>query len=80
MSQIFVLFFIFLFHDKKRVTFYIGLYFRKICSRFYKKRTRTYIKNLRHSSLNDNVVNAYEEFQAWVLNIKRDIHIKTKNV
>ena len=43
----------FLFYDKKRETFM--LFFSHYFSRFHKIKTRTYIKNLRHSSLDQNV-------------------------
>ena len=34
------------------------------------------MKNLRHSSLNSNVVNAYVKFQGCVMHNKRDIHVQ----
>ena len=52
-SQIFVLLFTFYFMT--------NVFIRKICSRIKQnKLTRTYIKILRHSSLNSNAVNEYQ--------------------
>ena len=39
-------------------------------------RTRTYIKNLRHRSLQMNVVYKYVKCHAWEIVIKRDILIQ----
>ena len=51
---------------------------------FYNKiKTRAYLKNLRHSSLQSNVFDIYEKFQYQVCNIKREIlgqKIKVKNI
>ena len=57
MSQIFVLGLSFNFMSKNRQLYdYLFEYF---FSKFDKKRTRTYIDNLRHSSLHSNVLNLY---------------------
>ena len=41
---------------------------------FYNKiKTRAYLKNLRHISLQSNVFDIYEKFQYRVCNIKREI-------
>ena len=53
-------------------------------SRFLNKiKTRAYLKNLRHSSLQSNVFNISEKFQYQVWNIKREIFgqkIKVKKI
>ena len=35
---------------------------------------RTYITNLRHSSLNSNVFHKYQKFQIFYVDIKGDMH------
>ena len=51
---------------------------------FYNKiKTRAYLRNLRHSSLQSNVFDISEKFQYQVCNIKREIlgqKIKVKNI
>ena len=47
-----------------------------IFSRFYRKQTKTYIKNLRHSSLDSNILNIYLKFQTCNLHNKRAIHVQ----
>ena len=47
-----------------------------IFSKFYKKKTRTYIKILRHSSLDSNVNNTYAKFHSWNLHSKRDMYVQ----
>ena len=66
---------------KKRVTFYLFLLIFFLD--FLKKQTRAYIKILRHSSLDSNVVNMYVRFQGCNLYNQRDIHgqkIKVKKL
>ena len=53
------------------ITFY-GIIF----SRFYRKQTRTYIKNLRDTSLDSNAFNIYVKFKVCNLHNKRDIHVQ----
>ena len=50
--------------------------FLNIFSRFYRKQTRTYIKNLRDHSLDSNVFNMYITFQVCNSHSKRDIHVQ----
>ena len=50
--------------------------FVNIFSRFYRKKTRTYIHNLRHSSLDSNVFYMYAKFQGCNLHNNRDIHVQ----
>ena len=45
-------------------------------SRFHKTKTRPYIKNLRHSSLDQNVGYMYREFQLSIYHSKRDIDVQ----
>ena len=50
--------------------------FKNIFSRFHRKQTRTYIKILRHSSLNSNVFNLYVKSQVCNLHNERGIHVQ----
>ena len=50
--------------------------FLNILSKFYRKQTKTYIKNLRHSSLDSNVFNMYVKFQICNLHNKRGVHVQ----
>ena len=50
--------------------------FWNIFSRFHRKQTSTYIKILRHSSLNSNVFNTYVKSQVCNLHNERDIHVQ----
>ena len=69
--------------------FYLGLGFnfmtkngKLLCcffyyfSRFYQTKTRPYIKNLRHSSLDGNVGYTYQKFQLSICHSKRDINVQ----
>ena len=47
-----------------------------IFSTFHRKSTRTYIENLRHSSLNSNVFNTYRTFEVCDSYGKKDINIQ----
>ena len=49
------------------------LFFHNYFSRFHKIKSRIYIKNLRHSSLQMNVLCGYVKFHAWEMINKRDI-------
>ena len=64
----------FLFYLKKWVTFY--LFFRIFFLDFLRKKTRTCITNLRHSSLDSNVFDMYVRFQLSNLHIERAIHVQ----
>ena len=50
--------------------------FWNIFSTFHKKRMRTCIQNLRHSSLLSNVFSMYQRFQAYIVHSKGDIHVQ----
>ena len=60
---------------KKTGNFFLFI-FLNIFSRFFKKQTRTYIKNLRHSSLDSNVLNMYVKYQVCNLHNERGIHVQ----
>ena len=45
-------------------------------SRFHKIKTRPYIKDLRHSSLDQDVGYMYREFQLSIYHSKRDIDVQ----
>ena len=47
-----------------------------IFSTFYKKRMKTCMKNLRHSSLHSNVFSMYQKSQAYYVHSKRDIYVQ----
>ena len=51
-----------------------NMFFFNTFSTFYKIRMRTYINNLRHSSLYSNVFCKYPKFQIYNVNIKGDMH------
>ena len=59
---------------KKTGNFFV--IFRNIFSTFHKKRMRTCIKDLRHSSLHSNVFSMYHKFQAYIVHSKGDIHVQ----
>ena len=50
--------------------------FLNIFPTFYKKRMRTCMKNLRHSSLYSNVFSMYQQFQAYNVHSKGGIHVQ----
>ena len=52
------------------------LFFYIIFSRFYKTRTRPYITNLRHSSLDQNRSYMYQRFQLSICHSKRGIDVQ----
>ena len=52
------------------------LIFHNYFSRFHKIKSRTYIKNLRHGSLQMNVLCRYMKFPAWEMIIKGDILVQ----
>ena len=54
----------------------VFLIFLNIFSRFYRKQTKTYLKNLRHSSLGSNIFIIYVKFHVCNLHNKRDIHVQ----
>ena len=47
-----------------------------IFSTFYKKRMRTFMKNLRHGSLHSNVLSMYQKFQAYNVHSKGGIYVQ----
>ena len=49
------------------------LFLHSYFSRFHKIKSRTYIENLRHSSLQMNVLSGYVKFHAWGMINKGDI-------
>ena len=51
-------------------------FFHYYFSRFHKIKTRTYIKNLRHGSLQINVFYMYVKFHGWEMIIKGDILVQ----
>ena len=73
MSQIYFHVLIFILCHKTGNFLFISLI---IFSIFKRKQTKTYIKNLRHSSLDSNVFNMYIKFQVCNLHNKRDIHVQ----
>ena len=52
------------------------LFFHNYFSRFHKKKSRTCIKNLRHGSLQMNVLCRYVRFHAWGMITKGDISVQ----
>ena len=52
------------------------LFFHNYFSRFHKIKSRTYIKNLRHGSLQMNVLCGYVKFHAWGMINKGDILVQ----
>ena len=50
--------------------------FLNIFSTFHEKRMRNCIKNLRHSSLHNNVSSMYQKSQAYIVHNKGDIHVQ----
>ena len=73
-SQIFFPYHSFYFMSKNGQLFilFLNIFFLH----FIKKRTRTYIKNLRHISLHSNVFNTYVKFKVWVMHNQRDIDVQ----
>ena len=59
---------------KKTGNFFVV--FWNIFSTFHKKRMRTCITNLRHSSLHSNVFSVYQKFQAYIAHSKEDIYVQ----
>ena len=68
---IFVLLFILC---KKTGNFFV--IFLNIFSTFHKKLMRTFIKNLRHISLHNNVFSMYQKSQAYIVHNKGDILVQ----
>ena len=52
------------------------LFFHDYFSRFHKMITRTYIKKLRHGSLQMNVSYGYQKFHPWEIINKGDILVQ----
>ena len=73
MSQIFKICLSFLFMSKNGK---ILIIFHNYFSRFHKIKSRTYIKNLRHGSLQMNVLCRYMKFLAWEMINKGDILVQ----
>ena len=71
--RFFLLVLVFILCKKTRNFLVIFFYF---FSTFYKKRMRTCIKNLRHSSLHSNVFSMYNKFQAYCVHSKGDNYIQ----
>ena len=71
--RFFILVLVFILCEKTGNVFVI---FCHIFSTFHKKRMRTCIKNLRHSSLHSNVFSMYQRVQAYIVHSKGDIHIQ----